>query len=92
MVLRFSKEWSLTVDQPFQPGGHTAWVAPALTSLCEERVLKVAWRHPQADHEVDGLHVWAGSGAVQIYRAAEFAETIVLRSGGAVPGFHCPGT
>ena len=78
IVLRFSREWSLSVDAPFQPGGMTAWVAPARTSKGEERVLKVAWRHPEADHEADALRAWAGRGAVRLFNVAESAETIVL--------------
>ena len=78
IVRRFSQEWSLTVHRPFQPGGHTAWVAPARTSAGEARVLKVAWRHPEADHEADGLRAWAGRGAANLFAAYESAETTVM--------------
>jgi streptomycin 6-kinase len=27
------EKWSLTVGEPYQPGGHTAWVAPARDRL-----------------------------------------------------------
>src|SRR5450631_2306412 len=47
--------WSLTVGEPFQPGGQTAWVAPVVDDTGAELVLKVAWRHPEAAHEADGL-------------------------------------
>lgn len=62
--------WSLTVGEPFQPGGHTAWVAPAWQSGAE-CVLKVAWRHPEAEHEAEGLHAWGGNGAVRLHAACE---------------------
>lgn len=29
LVREFAEQWSLSVDGPFQPGGDTAWVAPA---------------------------------------------------------------
>jgi hypothetical protein len=32
-----------------------------------ELVLKVGWRHREAEHEVDGLRHWDGDGAVRCY-------------------------
>jgi streptomycin 6-kinase len=78
MLARFAAEWSLTVDAPFDPGGQTAWVAPVRHARGAELVLKIAWRHPEADHESDGLLVWAGRGAVRLHEVAEFDDTIVL--------------
>ena len=78
LVARYSEEWALTVSSPFQPGGQTAWVAPAVTRRGDDRVLKIMWRHPEADHEADGLRVWAGNGAVCVYEVAELPDTIVL--------------
>lgn len=70
--------WSLEIEDPFQPGGQTAWVAPVRRSE-EELVLKVLWRHPEAEHEAEGLRIWNGSGAVRLHAAAEIdAETIAL--------------
>jgi streptomycin 6-kinase len=86
IVERFSGEWSLQVGPPFQPGGHTAWVAPAVGRTGENFVLKVAWRHPEAEHEADALLVWAGNGAVRSHAAAELNGTIVMLLEHAVPG------
>lgn len=77
-VTRMARQWSLTVEAPFTPGGQTAWVAPARDHTGAERVLKVAWRHPEAEHEADGLHAWAGVGAVRLYAAERTRDTIVL--------------
>jgi streptomycin 6-kinase len=77
-VARFAEEWALTVGAPFEPGGQTAWVAPAVTARGEERVLKIAWRHAEADHEGDGLRIWAGRGAVVLFEVVELDETIIL--------------
>src|SRR5437763_7459302 len=54
--------WSIDVGQPFRPGGQTAWVAPA-TRHGDDLVLKVLWRHPEAEREADALQVWAGVAA-----------------------------
>lgn len=78
IVADAERAWSLTVGEPFHPGGHTAWVAPALTADGEERVLKIAWRHYEADHEADGLRAWSGNGAVSMYDSSEHAQTNVL--------------
>jgi len=85
-VARFAAGWSLEVGRPYQPGGHTAWVAPALRNDGTELVLKVLWRHPEAEHEAGGLAAWAGHGAVRLYEVAELDDTIVLLLERCVPG------
>lgn len=70
--------WSIHVGEPFQPGGQTAWVAPA-TRGGEDLVVKVLWRHPEAEHEAEGLRVWDGDGAVRLHATAEVgSETVAL--------------
>ena len=77
-VRRLEAQWSLTIGQPFQPGGQTAWVAPA-RRRGESLVVKILWRHPEAEHEADGLSAWDGNGAVRLCAACEVdAETIAL--------------
>jgi streptomycin 6-kinase len=58
------RRWSLRVGEPFQPGGQTSWVAPAEDAAGTHLVLKVVWRHYEAEHEAEGLAIWAGNGAV----------------------------
>jgi streptomycin 6-kinase len=77
-VARLARMWSLTVAAPFGPGGQTAWVAPVRDRDGAERVLKVGWRHPEAEHEADGLQAWAGHGAVRLYAVERTADTISL--------------
>src|SRR5205085_1014971 len=48
--------------------------------------LKVAWRHPEAEHETNGLTAWAGNGAVRLYAAAQLTDTTVMLLERAVPG------
>jgi hypothetical protein len=45
----------LRLGPPCQPGGATAWVAPARTAAGNRVVLKVGWWHDEAAHEADGL-------------------------------------
>jgi streptomycin 6-kinase len=78
--------WSLTVGEPFQPGGQTAWVAPAHDRSGTDLVLKVVWPHPEAANEADGLRAWAGNGAV-LFRGAKVVEgAVALLLERCVPG------
>ncbi len=74
VVAELAGRWSLTPGPPFQPGGHTAWVAPVGRDL----VLKVGWRHPEDEHEADGLRAWADAGAVAVHATWRDATTSAL--------------
>jgi streptomycin 6-kinase len=78
--------WSLTVGEPFQPGGQTAWVAPARDASGAGLVLKIAWPHPDAAHEADGLRAWAGNGAVRLRAAHDFGDATALLIERCLPG------
>lgn len=78
--------WSLTVGEPFQPGGQTAWVAPARDAAGAALVLKIAWPHPEAAHEADGLRAWAGNGAARLYAWHDFGDAIALLIERCLPG------
>jgi streptomycin 6-kinase len=79
--------WLLKVGEPYQPGGRTAWVAPAEGSEYGGVVLKIAWRHFEGEQEADGLRQWNGAGAVRLHRVAELDdETTVLLLERCVPG------
>jgi streptomycin 6-kinase len=77
-VPALARRWSLTVGAPFQPGGQTAWVAPARTADGCDVVVKVAWPHPEAAHEADGLRAWDGDGAVRLHDACELDHATAL--------------
>jgi len=73
-----TRQLELRLGAPYQPGGTTAWVAPARTADGADAVLKVGWRHVEAEHEVEGLAVWAGRGTVLVHRSEKQADTLVL--------------
>jgi streptomycin 6-kinase len=85
-VARLAQSWSVAIGEPFQPGGQTAWVAPARDLGGADLVVKVGWRHPEALHEADGLRAWAGEGAVQLCRSEEFGDTLALLLERCTPG------
>ena len=86
VVEQLRDHWSLTVGQPFEPGGQTAWVAPATDSGGRHLVLKVGWRHPEAEHEAEGLRLWNGDGAVRLHAVERFDDTIGLLLERCEPG------
>jgi streptomycin 6-kinase len=86
-VHRLRDRWSLDVGDPFEPGGQTAWVAPA----GPDTVLKVAWRHYEAEHEADGLRVWDGDGAVRLLAADTSDDTSALLLERCRPGTDLAG-
>lgn len=81
-----AKRWSLQLGEPFQPGGQTAWVAPARSAAHGGVVLKMAWRHAEAAQEADGLREWNGDGVVRLYASEDFDDTVALLLERCVPG------
>lgn len=70
-IVAVRDHWSLDVEMPFEPGGRTAWVAPARTAHGDDVVVKVGFAHPEAAHEAAGLRWWAGDGAIELIDAFE---------------------
>jgi streptomycin 6-kinase len=77
-----TRRWSLHLGPPFEPGGETAWVAPAGNGL----VLKVGWVHDEARDEAAGLRAWAGRGAVRVLAEHTEGSTAALLVERAMPG------
>lgn len=70
-VAEAADRWGLEVGAPYEPGGRTAWVAPATGPQGECWVLKIAWPHDDGAHEAAGLRAWDGAGAVRLERALD---------------------
>jgi streptomycin 6-kinase len=71
-------EWELELGEPYLPGGVCAWVAPVSGPAGEALVLKVGWRHFEAEHEADALRLWDGDGAVRCLASHDHGQTAVL--------------
>jgi streptomycin 6-kinase len=85
-VADLERRWSLKIGRPFQPGGQTAWVAPAHNAAGSDVVVKLAWRHTEAAHEADALILWNGEGAVRLHEVEHFEHTIALLLERCQPG------
>ena len=86
LVAEATDRWSLELGEPFEPGGQTAWVAPARTPDGEDVVLKVGHRHWEAEREADGLRLWAGHGAARLLGSYETSDTSVMLLERCLPG------
>jgi streptomycin 6-kinase len=65
LVTALEDEWDVRTGPPFTRGT-AAWTAPATTADGTPAVLKVSWPHREARDEAEGLHLWAGAGAVKL--------------------------
>ena len=61
-------------------------MAPAQDSTGAELVLKVAWPHPEALHEAEGLREWDGDGTVRLHASADLEEASALLIERCIPG------
>jgi streptomycin 6-kinase len=86
VVDEVASEWGLVLGEPYVPAGACSWAAPARGAAGGELVLKVGWRHPEAEHESDALELWNGAGAVRCFRTRTFEESTVLLLERCVPG------
>ncbi len=85
-VKHLEQRWSLSVGEPFQPGGQTAWVAPARSDVLGDLVLKVGWSHTEAAHEAAGLRAWGGQGAIVLHATEALDDTNALLLERCSPG------
>jgi streptomycin 6-kinase len=86
VVETIATSWELELGEPYLPGGQCAWVAPARNAVGEELVLKVGWRHREAEHEADALRFWKGNGAVRCFRTEALDDTTALLLERCTPG------
>jgi streptomycin 6-kinase len=85
-VIEIASQWELELGDPYLPGGQCAWVAPARNPAGDELVLKVGWRHREAEHEAEGLRHWDGDGAVRCLATRGLDDTTALLLERCIPG------
>jgi streptomycin 6-kinase len=87
------RRWSLRLGAPYEPGGVTAWVAPATSAEFGDVVLKVGSRHMEGEDEAAGLREWDGDGAVRVFvdeRVSQATTALLLER--CVPGTTLAGS
>ncbi len=83
---QIASDWELELGDPYLPGGQCAWVAPARQPADDGLVLKVGWRHREAEHEADALRFWDGNGAVRCLATRLLGDTTALLLERCIPG------
>lgn len=88
LVADLADRWSLSVGEPFEPGGQCSWTAPATDASGTALVLKVAFRFPGGDErdEAAGLRAWDGNGAVRVHAATDSERSYALLLERCLPG------
>jgi streptomycin 6-kinase len=64
--------WSITVGEPFDPGGFTSYTARASRTDGESCVLKIAYEWEPTRLERDALRAWDGDGVVRLLEEEPF--------------------
>src|SRR5215472_14462948 len=88
IVSGLARRWSLSVGEPFQPGGQCSWVAPVTGPAGTGLVLKVGFRFPGGEErdEAAGLRIWDGNGTVRLYADCISESTYKLLMERCAPG------
>jgi streptomycin 6-kinase len=70
-VASLADQWSVSVGDPFEPGGQCSWTAPVTGVSGAALVLKVGFRFAGGEErdEAAGLQAWDGNGAVRLQAA-----------------------
>lgn len=86
VVAELVDRWSLEVFEPYEPGGMCSWVAPAKRADGSDAVLKVGFRHSEAEHEAEALRLWNGDGAARLFDSYKTPNTHALLLERCEPG------
>jgi streptomycin 6-kinase len=85
-IEEIAADWGLELGEPYLPGGQCAWVARATNTAGDQLVLKVGWRHREAEHEADALRFWDGDGAARCLATRSLEDTTALLLERCMPG------
>jgi streptomycin 6-kinase len=79
VIDRLEREWSLTVDAPFDSEEVScAWVAPAQLSDGTSAILKIGMPHMEGEQEIEGLRFWDGDPTVRLLFAEDSMNAMLL--------------
>lgn len=75
---RLAERWRVEIGAPFEPGGVTAWVAPATRDNGSSAVVKVVIPHREARDEGPALAAWNGLGAPHLLEEAPEDHALLM--------------
>lgn len=85
-MAQYASRWSLGLGAPYEPGGGSAWVAPAVDARGRALALKIGWRHDEAMDEAAALRAWDGHGAARVHASDTTPTTVALLLERCEPG------
>jgi streptomycin 6-kinase len=88
VVASLADQWSVSVGEPFEPGGQCSWTAPVTGASGAALVLKVGFRFGGGEErdEAAGLRAWDGNGAVRLQAACSSESCYGLLLERCLPG------
>jgi streptomycin 6-kinase len=72
------RRWGITIERPYEPGGYTSYVAPAMAASGVEVVYKCAIPHDEAVGEAEALRIYDGDGAVRLLESEPATYELLL--------------
>ena len=88
VIASLASRWSVSVGEPFEPGGQCSWTAPATGASGAALVLKAGFLFPGGEEgdEAVGLRVWDGNAAVRLHAACDIERGYGLLLERCLPG------
>jgi len=83
IVAACAEQWSLRLDDPFEPA-HISLVLPAELTDGTSAVLKVTFPDTESEHEPAALRHWDGRGAVRLLASDESLRALLVER--CIPG------
>lgn len=77
-VAGYASRWRLSLGEPFEPGGTSAWVAAARDETGAPVALKVAWAHDESRDEAAGLVLLDGRGTIRVHAHEAIGDTVAM--------------
>jgi len=72
------RRWGITIERPYEPGGYTSYVAPAMAASGVEVVYKCTIPHDEAVGEAEALRIYDGDGAVRLLESEPATYELLL--------------
>jgi streptomycin 6-kinase len=84
LVDECARRWAIVVEDPFEPGGVSSWVAPAVGQAGAQWVLKLSLPDEESRHTPVALRLIHGEGAVRLIDVWRDRRALLLER--LVPG------
>ena len=77
-IHQISKEWNLTLGEPYVENATCAYVVRCWYAGKEEAVLKIGMPHFEAQHEIEGLRLLNGNPTIRLLKSHNYSNSMLL--------------